>query len=271
MAGLAPGIRRKTTEYAAVPLKNFLTLRRVVWAGVVVAVVAAAWAGWKTWDHSRLHDDEVGPDVLMSDHGRTLTTKMFWGACEYKPHLEVHESAHVIALVAKRKWHTSRESADECGYGGDAMFSVTLDHPVEGRKIIDSFDGRRIIPFDDAHFPCPQDLPSGYTPAKEDLRRLGSGTALLDNKARTPEWTTFYQQIQGEQVGAVEVTAVTGETTPTAGNPMTFNGHPGRLQKNGTYDWTAAWTQNGYTIAVHAQDPSMTDAQFLRITQSLRN
>ena len=151
------------------------------------------------------------------------------------------------------------------------MFSVTLDHPVGDRKIIDSFDGRRIIPFDDAHFPYPRNLPSGYIPAKGDLRRLGGGTALLDNKAHMPEWTTFYQQSRGEQVCAVEITAVTGETAPTAGNPMTFNGHPGRIQRNGTYDWTAAWTQNGYTIAVHAEDQSMTEAQFLRITQSPRN
>jgi hypothetical protein len=156
----------------------------------------------------------------------------------------------------------------------DVLASTSLSHPVGGRKITDLATGSGIAPFDDAHFPYPRYLPSGFTPA-DNVIGLGNRADPPYTRGPKPAWTCTYQRNRdkGGQAGAVSITAITGETTPTQGALISVNGHPARLQKTPGIEptWTAVWPQNGYTITVWADDPSMTDAEFLRITQSVRN
>ncbi|MFI1769808.1 hypothetical protein ACH41H_48650 [Streptomyces sp. NPDC020800] len=274
MAGLTPDIRRKTTEYATVPLKNTRRFRRMIWASAVSVCLATAAVGWAAWDHAHIHDATVPGDVLMSNHGQRLTTPIVWTDCEDKPHLEAHESAHAITLVLKRKRHDFQHDGDPCDGMHDGLASTSLDSPVGDRKITDLITGSGITPFDDAHFPYPRYLPSGFTPAHKVIV-LGNRAGPPYSRVANPTWTSAYQRNRdkGGQAGAVSITAITGETTTTKGTPISVNGHPARLQEtpgpNPT--WTAVWPQNGYTITVYSGDPLMTDAEFLRITKSLRN
>ncbi|MGW0210426.1 hypothetical protein ACWDZ8_33145 [Streptomyces sp. NPDC003233] len=256
------------------PLKNSRRFRRVVWAGVALVCLAGAVTGWLVWDDSYSHDSAVLDDVLMSNHGRTLTTPIAWTDCEDRPRLEAHESAHGITLVVQEKQQSSRSVNDSCGDTHEGLASTSLDGPVGGRKITDSVTGSRIIPFDDAHFPYPRYLPSGFTRTEKVIAvsKIGKAPPIRGDK---PTWTYSYQRNlgKGRQTGTVSITAVTGETTPTQGTLISVNGHPARIQKTegSGRTWTAVWTQNGYTITVWADDPFMTDAEFLRITQSLRS
>lgn len=256
------------------PLKNSRRLRRMIWAGAVSACLAAAATGWVAWDHAHIHDAPVSGDVLMSNHGRTLTTPMDWTDCEDKPRLEAHESAHSITLVLKRKRHDFQHAGDPCDGMHDGLATTSLDHPVGDRKITDLVTGSGITPFDDAHLPHPRYLPSGFTPA-DNVISLGNRADPPYTRGAKPTWTYTYQRNRdkGGQAGAVSITAITGETTPTQGTPISVNRHPARLQRTpGTEPtWTAVWPQNGYTITVWAEDPFMTDAEFLRVTQSVRN
>ncbi|MER6738424.1 hypothetical protein [Streptomyces puniciscabiei] len=196
-------------------------------------------------------------------------------SCEDKPYLEARETSHTITLVVKEKKHAFAGPDSACS--GDPRYglaSISLDQPVGARKITDLDTGSAITPFDDAHFPYPRYLPVGYTLADNAIG-LGNRVSPPDTSRTKPAWTYTYQRNpdKGGQAGAVSITAGTGETTLTQGTPITINGHPARLQTTPAPDptWTAVWPQNGYTITVHAGDPLMTDTEFLRITQSLRN
>ncbi|GHE13811.1 hypothetical protein [Streptomyces alanosinicus] len=254
------------------PLKNPRRFRWIIWAGAGVICLAAAVTGWMALDRVHTDDGPVNSDVFISNRGRTLTTVTSWMDCEDKPDLQAHESAHGIALTEKRKWHGQRQSSDSCHNPHGGLISTSLDKPVGDRKITDGVTGDAIITFDDTHFPYPRYLPSGFAPAD---KAIGPNNPLgLPNPVSNKDtWTYTYQRKPGKggQAGALSITADAGETTPTQGTPMSFSGHAGRLQKTSDPSWTAVWTQNGYTITVWTDDPSMTDAEFLRITQSMRN
>ncbi|MGN5381212.1 hypothetical protein ACQ4WX_40865 [Streptomyces lasalocidi] len=228
MAGLASAIRRKTTEYATVPLKNPRRFRRVMWVGVALVCLAGAVTGWMVWDDSHSHDSAVLDNVLMSNHGRTLTTPIAWADCEDRPRLEAHESAQGITLVMKEKRPSLQGVNDSCGVTHEGLASASLDSPVGDRKITDSVTGSRIIPFDDTHFPYPRYLPSGFalTGKVIAVSKIGNAPPIRGDK---PTWTYTYQWNpgEGEQAGALSITADAGETTPTQGTPMSFSGHAG--------------------------------------------
>ncbi|MFJ5035705.1 hypothetical protein ACIQB5_48725 [Streptomyces sp. NPDC088560] len=256
------------------PLKNVLTLRRVIWGGVTLVILAGIAGGCMAVDRSLRHDGPVKGDVLVSNHGRTLTASLAWsGGCEDKPHIEASESGHTVTLVVKRKWSHWQSSHAGCD-GNDpqaGLASTSLAKPLGDRKIIDAVTSHTINPFDDTHFPYPRYLPPGYTLENSSYCPSGSTGSIFRNA--TPKWDCSYhsgRRDRNGQAGTVDIATVTGETGPKEGKPMTVNGHPGRIQVSDS-ERTAAWTQNGYTITVQAEDQSMTDAEFLRITQSLRN
>ncbi|CCB72372.1 protein of unknown function (plasmid) [Streptantibioticus cattleyicolor NRRL 8057 = DSM 46488] len=238
-----------------------------MWAGVAFVCLAGAVTGCTADSYS--HDSAVLDDVLVSDHGRTLTTPVAWADCEDRPRLEAHESAHGITLVLKERQRSALGVNDSCGETHEGLASISLGSPVGDREITDSVTRERIVPFDDTHFPHPRYLPPGFTPAGRAI--MVGGTGSPPSRSDKPTWTCSYQRNTGKrgQAGAVSITVTTGETTPTRGTPTTVNGHPARLEKTSRPSWTVVWPQDGYTITVWAADPFVTDAEFLRIARDL--
>lgn len=243
-------------------------VRRAVWALAVLVCLTGAVLGWVAWDRSHIHDAAVPGDVLVSGDGRTLTTPVTWTGCEDRPQLEAHESTRTVTLVLKRKRHAFLPKGTVCDGWQDRLVTATLHKPVGDRALTDAVTGSTVTPFQASRLAHPGYLPTGYVPA--DTALLTNNTGSPYERTKTPAWTSSYQRNAGGggDAGAVSIVQTTGRTPQIPGTLATINGHPARIQEEPYRAVT--WYEDGYTLSVRSEDRFLTQTEFMKIAEQLR-
>lgn len=80
--------------------------------------------------------------------------------------------------------------------------------------------------------------PKRYSRRLRRVFYLSAQTSIIrggPNRGSKPTWTSTYyrNRDKGGQAGAVSITAITGQTTPAQGTPISVNGHPARCRRPG--------------------------------------
>jgi hypothetical protein len=89
----------------------------------------------------------------------------------------------------------------------------------------------------------------------------------------TPSWQRGYASDPSRR-GVLFITQTVGDSAPTSGTSAGVNGHQGRLAlvrstQGQQLGETLSWFDGTYTMTVQEQDPGLTEADVLRVAQSL--
>ncbi|GHC44929.1 hypothetical protein [Streptomyces cinnamoneus] len=125
------------------------TVVRALWiigaVAVVVAIAATAWWQWNDRRHHQRHTSLIS-DVQLSGEGRTLSVATSWRPhCDgARPQLQAQESSTTVTLTLKLGEALRTPCDDETV--GINQVSVTLQSPLNGRRLIDASTGRDLKP-----------------------------------------------------------------------------------------------------------------------------
>jgi hypothetical protein len=243
--------------------------------GAVAAAGLSAWAAGYFDSAAPLGDTAVTSEVLVSADGRILTASVSWTGCEDRPTLTADETSSSVALQIKRHRHAPDGAV--CDDGQAKQLSVSLKQPLGDRHL--NSQGSSVGTFLATNLRQPGYLPAGYTQTTDvgfyvdtHLEHVERSGVTHYVTPRTPSWEQGYAaNPNGGRVLFIAQTV--GNSAPTRGTSISVNGHPGHftvLPSTGQQvGETLSWFDGTYTITIQEQDPSLTQAEVLRVAQGL--